>query len=82
MAIDSQRKRQSIASVGFVGLQPTITPDGSFSQGDRQTIGYSYYGILAASPSPFVFIDYDHAIHVGMVAQTAARMQGVLVTDL
>lgn len=50
MAIDSRRKRASIASLGLAFLGASIVPDGSFAQGDRQTIGNSYYGIDAAVP--------------------------------
>lgn len=48
MAIDTERKRKSAAWVGQVFSPPTIVPDGSLVQGDRQTIGWGYYGILAA----------------------------------
>jgi hypothetical protein len=49
MAIDSLRKRASIASLGLAFLCPSVVPDGSFVQADRQTIGHSYYGIAAGS---------------------------------
>ena len=48
MAIDSASKRNSV--VGIPGLPISISIDGSFDQGDRQTIGWSYRGILAPVP--------------------------------
>jgi hypothetical protein len=45
MAIDSLRKRASVASLGLAFLGPSVVADGSFIQGDRQTIGHGYYGI-------------------------------------
>ena len=50
MAIDSAAKRASIA--GF------IIPDGTLSQGDRQTIAGMYGGILAAAVSVAVGLVY------------------------
>jgi hypothetical protein len=47
MAIDSRRKRASVAALGLAFLGPSIVPDGSFVQADRQAIAHSYYGILA-----------------------------------
>lgn len=49
MAIDSERKRKSIAAISLYALGPTAVADGSFNQADRQTIGYGYYGILAGA---------------------------------
>ena len=51
MAIDSLRKRASIASLGLAFLAPSVVPDGSFAVGDRQAIAHSYYGIAAGNPS-------------------------------
>ena len=48
MAIDSRRKRASIASLGIAFLGASVVPDGSFVQGDRQAIAHSYYGINAS----------------------------------
>jgi len=45
MAIDSRRKRASIASLGLAFLGASIVPDGSLAVGDRQTVANSYYGI-------------------------------------
>lgn len=47
MAIDSVRKRASIASLGLAFLGASIIPDGTLGQEDRQTIANSYYGISA-----------------------------------
>lgn len=49
MAIDSLRKRASVACLGLAFLGPSVVPDGTLAQADRQTIGYGYYGILAAA---------------------------------
>jgi len=45
MALDSARKRASVASLGLAFLGASVVPDGSFAVGDRQTIANSYYGI-------------------------------------
>lgn len=42
MAIDSQIKRQAIASISSFFVGPTVIPDGSFDQQDRIQIGYGY----------------------------------------
>jgi hypothetical protein len=47
MAIDTERKRKSIVSIGQRQVGPGVVPDGSFDQADRQAIGYSYAGIAA-----------------------------------
>lgn len=49
MAIDTQRKRASVASLGLAFLGASIVPDGSFVEGDRQTIGHGYYGLSTAA---------------------------------
>ncbi len=50
MAIDTERKRKSVAGVGRKWHPGVVVSDGSFDQGDRQTIGRSYHGILAGAP--------------------------------
>jgi len=47
MAIDSLRKRASVASLGLPFLGPSVVPDSSLSAPDRQVVANSYYGILA-----------------------------------
>ena len=47
MAIDSAAKRAS--SAGFLTLEEHVIPDGTLDQGDRQTMAWSYGGILAAA---------------------------------
>lgn len=49
MAIDTARKRASVASLGLAFLGASIVPDGSFVEGDRQTIGHGYYGLSTAA---------------------------------
>lgn len=64
MAIDTQRKRQSIVAISGYFLGPVVVPDGSFVQGDRQTIGYGYYGINVQTPSGITFpIFSEEGIH-------------------
>lgn len=53
MAIDSERKRKSAAMIGPPINAPVIVPDGTIAKEDRQTIGWGYYGITAASPGGF-----------------------------
>lgn len=50
MAIDTEAKRKSIAAISFMPTAPVIVPDGTLDKPNRQTIGYSYSGIAAASP--------------------------------
>lgn len=61
MAVDTLRKRASIVAIGFMAAGPSVVADGSFDQGDRQTIGYSYAGIEAAEPSLAGFICIESA---------------------
>ena len=45
MAIDSIRKRKSIAAGCLPWMGPTVHPDGSFNEIDRAVIAYTYSGI-------------------------------------
>jgi hypothetical protein len=45
MAIDSRRKRASIAGLALAFLAPSVVPDSTIGVADRQTIAHSYYGI-------------------------------------
>jgi hypothetical protein len=45
MAIDSARKRKSIAAISHYAIGPVVVPDGTLISADRQVIGYGYYGI-------------------------------------
>lgn len=47
MAIDSRRKRASVAALGLAFLGPSVVPDGKLGQQDRQSVANSYYGIEA-----------------------------------
>lgn len=47
MAIDSRRKRASVAALGLAFLGPSIVPDGTLGAEDRQVVAHSYYGIAA-----------------------------------
>ena len=47
MAIDTERKRKSAATVATIWNAPSVVPDGTIAQADRQHIGWSYSGILA-----------------------------------
>ena len=47
MAIDSRRKRASIAVLGLAFLGPSVVPDGTLGTADRQVIASSYYGITS-----------------------------------
>jgi hypothetical protein len=49
MAIDTRRKRASVAALGLAFLGPSIVPDATLEQADRQAVAHSYYGILAGS---------------------------------
>lgn len=48
MAIDNPEKRKSISGINY--FMPGVTPNSGQDQEWRQEAGYSYSGILAASP--------------------------------
>jgi len=52
MAIDSEIKRKSIAAIGAQYIGPSVVPDGTIGQPDRQVIAYSYSGIAAGGAPP------------------------------
>jgi hypothetical protein len=54
MAIDSEQKRKSAATVGPPTNAPSVVPDSSISGADRQQIAWSYSGIAAENPAGFV----------------------------
>lgn len=54
MAIDTRRKRASVVNVARPWTPPAIVPDGSFTQADRQHIGWSYAGLAAEPPGGVV----------------------------
>ena len=49
MSLTPLRSRASTVSLGLPFMGPSVVPDGSLAQGDRQAIGYGYYDILAGS---------------------------------
>lgn len=49
MAIDTAEKRKSISGIPYIA--PGVTPNSSQDQEWRQQAGWSYSGILAATPS-------------------------------
>ena len=51
MAIDTRRKRASVAVLGLAFLGPSIVPDGTIASADRQAVAHSYYGIDAGAGS-------------------------------
>jgi hypothetical protein len=75
MAIDTQQDRQSAATVATVWNPPTIVPDGSFNQADRQQIGYCYSGILIGGAVGPTVLDLERGLCRG-VAVGGARGVG------
>lgn len=49
--INTEAKRKSVAGIKRVFRPRVIIPDGSIDQANRQTIGWSYSGILAEAPA-------------------------------
>jgi len=45
MAVDTERKRKSIAAISHYAMGPVVVPDGTLISADRQVIGYGYYGV-------------------------------------
>lgn len=54
MAIDSEQKRKSVATVGPPINAPSVVPDGSLTNPDRQQIAWSYSGIQAGGAPSFI----------------------------
>jgi len=54
MAIDNQRKRQSVVSVARHWRPSVLVPDGSFNNLDRAAIAKSYGGVTIPSPSALI----------------------------
>jgi hypothetical protein len=64
MAIDTERKRKSAATVSAVWNGPSVVPDGTIDGPDRQHIGWSYSGIAASAPGGIAFsIFYEEGVH-------------------
>lgn len=84
MAIDTQQKRMSTIAISHYAMGPSLIGDGSWSQADRQVVGYNYSGNLVEAPGAVtdVFFENRHAIQLGIKANTAAQMGGVLIVDL
>lgn len=55
MAIDSEQKRKSAATVAMVWNGPSVVPSGTIAGADRQHIAWSYSGIAAAAPGGLSF---------------------------
>jgi len=81
MAIDTQAKRMSVIGISLYATCPSVLPDGSFDQADRQTIGYGYSGNLVGGIPDVIFAN-RHSIERGIVADTAAQMGGVIIENL
>jgi len=47
MAVDTERKRKSVAAISHYAMGPVVVPDGTLISADRQVIGYGYYGVKA-----------------------------------
>jgi len=56
MAVDTAIRRHSALTFGLPFMRGLI-PDGSLDQADRQTVTYSYGGILAGLTIPDVIVD-------------------------
>lgn len=52
MAIDTEKKRKSIVSIGFMPIGPGLVIDGTIDVEDRQAIGYSYAAVLETISTP------------------------------
>ncbi len=74
MAIDTAAKRASAACVGFIP-NLFIIPSGSITQGNRQTLGDIYSGILSGILNILPTFDdtlsaASTTLHVGFVSTT------------
>ena len=57
MAVDTKAKRASIIALGGAFfLSPSVVPDGTISQFDRQVAGYGYGGITAGQVATAGFV--------------------------
>lgn len=74
MAIDSEVKRKSAATVGAIWNGPSVVPNSTIDQADRQHIGWSYSGITADEPGGGGFsIINDMGIHSVLFGGRVAR---------
>ena len=51
VAIDTEQRRKSAATVFSVFNGPSVVPSGTIAAADRLHIGWSYAGIAAATPA-------------------------------
>jgi len=59
MAIDSSKKRKSIAAISLLAVGPVVVPDSTIDQADRQVVGYSYSGIAAGEAATATYVCVD-----------------------
>jgi hypothetical protein len=78
MAIDSERKRKSAAWLGQVFSPPTVVPDGSLAQVDRQTIAWGYYGITSTVVTPVTVTGAMRALE-GYMARVAEGYEARII---
>lgn len=67
--MDTRNKRASALGVGLAFALVLPAPDGTVEQADRQQTAYSYAGISADSPIPFV-PDVDRTFAVKRESRT------------
>lgn len=72
MAIDSERKRKSAATVAAVFLAVSVVPSGTIEQADRQHIAWSYSGIAAAGPIVPTIPGLEWTVEVNRLHYTAS----------
>lgn len=66
MAIDSEVKRKSAATVAAVWNAPSVVPNSTIDNPDRQHIGWSYSGIVADEPFfGFQVVEDNEAAAIG-----------------
>jgi hypothetical protein len=81
MAIDTAQKRASSATISAIWNGPSVIPDSSFDQADRQHIAWSYSGILAAAAAiGLVQVTISDAA-LGALTLADAALGAVTLTD-
>ena len=79
MAIDSEVKRRSIAAIANPWNGPSVVPDGTIDNFDRQAIAWSYAGILAGTPPEVVLM---MAIAVYSAGESIPIISGASAIDI
>lgn len=49
--LDTTSKRRSSIAISLYSMAPSVLPDGTIGDADRQVAGYGYFGIAVGAPA-------------------------------